>query len=125
MPETPTGGCTTGPVLPGAYQDMAVEGKRRILGKCTYGIWNEEAYQLYMDVATLSMLLTTLEQSSLRVAKIAKAFQQFILIVDFEQSREERIASYKEVRKALRPVMEARKGSRCQYFMRCAMHTWI
>ena len=83
MPETPTGGCTTGPVLPGAYQDMAVEGKRRILGKCTYGIWNEEAYQLYMDVATLSMLLTTLEQSSLRVAKIAKAFQQFILIVDF------------------------------------------
>ncbi len=44
--------CATGPVLPGAYQDPLQEGKRRTLGVCTYGIWNEDAYQLYMDVDT-------------------------------------------------------------------------
>lgn len=37
------GGCATGPVLPGAFQDPAQEGKRSTLGKCTYGIWNEDA----------------------------------------------------------------------------------
>ena len=116
IPEAPTGGCATGPVLPGAYRDGAEEGKRRVLGKCTYGIWNEEAYQLYMDVSTLSMLLTTLEENSLRAARIAKALQQFTLIADFEQPREERIASYKEAREALRPVMEAKNGSTAPVF---------
>lgn len=116
IPEAPTGGCATGPVLPGAYRDGAEEGKRRVLGKCTYGIWNEEAYQLYMDVSTLSMLLTTLEENSLRAAKIAKALQQFTLIADFEQPREGRIASYKEAREALRPVMEAKNGSTAPVF---------
>ena len=116
MPEAPTGGCATGPVLPGAYTDTAREGERRVLGKCTYGIWNEEAYQLYMDVSTLNMLLTTLEETSLRAAKIAKALEQFTLIVDFEQPREGRIASYKEAREALRPIMEAKNGETAPVF---------
>nr|WP_300818412.1 glycoside hydrolase family 38 C-terminal domain-containing protein [uncultured Acetatifactor sp.] len=116
MPEAPTGGCTTGPVLPGAFEDTAEEGKRRVLGKCTYGIWNEDAYQLYMDVATLSALLTTLDETSLRAAKIAKALQEFTLIADFEQPREGRIASYKAAREALRPVMEAKNGSSAPVF---------
>ncbi len=116
MPEAPTGGCTTGHVLPGAFEDTAEEGKRRVLGKCTYGIWNEDAYQLYMDVATLSALLTTLDETSLRAAKIAKALQEFTLIADFEQPREGRIASYKAAREALRPVMEAKNGSSAPVF---------
>lgn len=116
MPEAPTGGCATGPVLPGAYKDSAVEGKRCVLGRCTYGIWNEDAYQLYMDVATLSALLVTLDEKSLRAAKIAKALQEFTLIADFEQPREGRIASYREAREALRPVMEAKNGSTAPVF---------
>ncbi len=116
FPDAAGGGCATGPVLPGAYEDPAVEGKRRVLGKCTYGIWNEDAYQLYMDVDTLHRLLETLEETSLRAAKIAKALEQFTLIVDFEQDREARIASYKEAREALRPVMEAKNGSSAPVF---------
>lgn len=116
FPEAPSGGCATGPVLPGAYEDTAVEGARRVLGKCTYGIWNEEAYQLYMDVDTLGRLLTTLDETSLRAAKIAKALEQFTLIVDFEQPREQRIDSYKKAREALRPVMEAKNGSSAPVF---------
>jgi len=115
-PESPLGGCATGPVLPGAYTDPLKEGERRVLGSCTFGIWNEAAYQLFMDVDTLSRLLVTLEESSLRAAKIAKALEQFTLIVDFEQPREERIASYLKAREALRPVMEAKNGSTAPVF---------
>lgn len=70
-PESPDGGCATGPVLPGAYQDPLEEGKRRTLGICTFGIWNEDAYQLWMDADTLRQLLDKLDPNSLRAAKIA------------------------------------------------------
>ena len=60
-PESPDGGCATGPVLPGAYQDPLEEGKRRTLGICTFGIWNEDAYQLWMDADTLRQLLDKLD----------------------------------------------------------------
>ncbi|MCI8798341.1 glycosyl hydrolase-related protein [Acetatifactor muris] len=115
-PEAPTGGCATGPVLPGSYEDPAKEGERRKLEKCTYGIWNEAAYQLYMDVDTLARLLTTLDEKSLRAAKIAKALEKFTLTVDFEQPKEARIASYLKAREELRPVMEAKNGSTAPVF---------
>ena len=90
-PESPDGGCATGPVLPGSYQDPLKEGERRKLGVCTYGIWNEDAYQLYMDVSTLDKLLGTLDENSLRAAKIAKALEEFTLLVDFEQGKKEEL----------------------------------
>lgn len=110
-PEAPTGGCATGPVLEGLYQDPLEEGRRRTLGVCTFGIWDEDAYQLYMDVQTLLGLLEVVDLSSLRAAKIAEALEQFTLTVDFEQDREARQASYREASAQLRPVMEAVNGS--------------
>ena len=115
-PEAPTGGCATGPVLPGSYTDKLEEGKRRTLGRCTYGIWNEDAYQLFMDVDTLGRLLEVLDKTSLRAAKIAKALEQFTLIVDFEQEQDARIESYKKAREALKPVLEAENGSTMPVF---------
>lgn len=111
-------GCYTGPVLPDGEQfvDPLKEGARRTLGKCTYGIWNEDAYQLYMDVDTLYKLLQTLDDTSLRASKICDALEQFTLIVDFEQDRETRNASYKAAREALRPAMEAVNGSSAPVF---------
>lgn len=110
-PDAVGGGCATGPILPGSFQDPLTEGKRRTLNTCTYGIWNEDAYQLYMDVITLYKLLSVIDEKSLRAAKIAKALEKFTLIVDFEQDGEARKASYREAREALRPVMEAVNGS--------------
>lgn len=115
-PEAPDGGCATGPVMPGLYDDPLQEGARRVLGKCTYGIWNEDAYQLYMDVQTLYRLFETLDDRSLRAAKVAEALEKFTLIVDFEQPKEQRIQSYKEAREALRPAMEATNGSTMPVF---------
>ena len=68
-PEAPTGGCATGPVLPGSYTDKLEEGKRRTLGRCTYGIWNEDAYQLFMDVDTLGRYLKCLTRQALERQK--------------------------------------------------------
>ena len=115
-PESPDGGCATGPVLPGAYQDPLEEGKRRTLGICTFGIWNEDAYQLWMDADTLRQLLDKLDPNSLRAAKIAEALEAFTLVVDFEQDEAGRIASYKAGREALRPTLEAKNGSTMPVF---------
>ena len=110
-PEAPEGGCATGPVIEGAFTDPLEEGKRRTLGRCTYGIWNEDAYQLYMDVDTLIRLLDVVDPDSLRAAKIEEALEKFTLIADFEQDREGRIRSYREAREALYPVLDAENGS--------------
>lgn len=110
------GGCATGPVLPGAYEDPAVEGERRRLGSCTYGIWNEAAYQLFMDVDTLFGLLEVLDESSLRAAHIAEALEQFTLTVDFEQERKGRIEDYKKAREILKPALTAANGNTAPTF---------
>lgn len=112
----PVIGCAYGPVIPGMYENTLPEGARRTLGKCTYGIWNEDAYQLYMDVETLMKLFETIDETSLRAAKIAEALEQFTLIVDFEQDREKRNACYREAIEKLRPVMEAENGSTMPVF---------
>lgn len=111
FPECSDGGCATGPVLPGAYQDPLKEGDRRTLGSCTYGIWNEDAYQLYMDAVTLGKLLEILDKDSLRAAHVADALEKFTLAVDFEQDRAGRIADYRKAREILKPALEAVNGS--------------
>ena len=116
IPESELGGCATGPVLPGSYQDPKVEGERSTLGKMTFGIWNEDAYQLYIDLRTLLLLGNQVDQESLRADTIAKALETATLIADFEQPLEDRIASYRTAREALRPVLEAVNGTTAPVF---------
>lgn len=115
-PEAPGSACATGPVLPGSYQDPLPEGARRTLGVCTYGIWDEDAYQLYMDVSTLDSLLGVLDEDSLRAAKVAEALERFTLTVDFEQDKPLRTACYRQARSELKAVLEAVNGSTAPVF---------
>jgi Alpha-mannosidase len=105
------GGCATGPVLPGSYQDPLIEGKRAKIGRNTYGVWNEDAYQLWLDVSMLSMLFEQLDDASLRKSHIADALEKFTLMVDFEQDALGRIKDYRAARKMLKPTMQAHNGS--------------
>lgn len=114
--EAESGDCATGPVLPGTYEDTLKQGRRRQMGTSTYGIWNEDAYQLYMDVMTLKGLLEILDQDSLRAQKVAEALEKFTLCVDFEQDRTKRIKDYQRARKILAPVLEAENGSTMPLF---------
>lgn len=111
FPEGEINYCATGPVLPGSYTDPLAGKLRTVVGENSYGIWNEDAYQLWMDVKTLTEIMECLPSGSLRAAKIARALQQFTLAVDFEQAAEKRIADYKKGRELLRPAMECKNGS--------------
>ena len=104
-------GCATGPVLPGTFEPRVENDDRAKLGEATYGIWNEDAYQLFMDVDTLTKLLNVLDDTSLRAVRVAEALEKFTLIVDFEQDLPERLASYREARKVLAPVLADTNGS--------------
>nr|AHF24654.1 putative alpha-mannosidase [uncultured bacterium Contig13] len=115
-PQSSMGGCATGPVLPGSYADP-MEGKpRAVLGNMTYGIWNEDAYQLYMDLQTLNLLMDQVDPESLRADRLASALEQATLIVDFEQPLAERIASYRAAREALKPALSAVNGTTAPLF---------
>ena len=105
------GGCSTGPVLPGTLGDPAEEGRRCRMGRSTFGIWNEDAYQLWMDVSTLSMLMDELPEDSLRASQIADGLEAYTRIVDFEQPAGARDESYRKARAALRPLLACRNGS--------------
>ena len=109
-PDGPLGDCAVGPVIGGeAPQERT--GTRQVIGRSTYGIWHEEAYQLWLDVTALRDLLSVTDETSLRAARIEEALEAFTLAVDFEQPREARLADYAKARELLRPVMEAHNGS--------------
>ena len=116
FPNSPLGGCSTGPVLPGAYTDPKAEGPRTELGNMTFGIWNEDAYQLFMDLTCLSQLGDQVDEESLRADKIAEALEKATLIADFEQPLEARIASYRAAREVMRPALEAVNGTTAPVF---------
>ena len=80
------------------------------MGHNTFGIWNEDAYQLWLDVSTLRMLLDELPEDSLRAAKIADGLEAFTRAVDFEQPAEGRNACYRAARELLRPLMACENG---------------
>ena len=110
------GGCCTGPVLPGSYTDP-LDGKlRTVLGNMTFGVWNEDAYQLYMDLHTLSLLIDQVDPESLRADKLASALEQATLTADFEQPPEARNASYRAAREVLAPALAAVNGSTVPQF---------
>ena len=104
-------GCDTGPVRDGDYEPRPESDIRQTNGGVTYGIWHEEAYQLWLDVTMLRDALNVLDDTSLRTAEIEAALEKFTLIVDFEQPREARRVDYIRAREALRPAMEAHNGS--------------
>ena len=110
------GGCCTGPVLPGDYAPSPEERERAVLGPMTFGIWNEDAYQLYLDLQTLRLLADQVDPESLRADRLAEALEAATLAADFEQPLPERAASYREARSALAPALSAVNGSTAPQF---------
>ena len=104
-------GCATGPVRPGDYLPEPDETLRQKMGVSTYGIWHEDAYQLWLDVSTISDLLESVDPDSLRAMKLEEALERFTLLVDFEQEREGRLADYRAAREAIAPALKAHNGT--------------
>ncbi len=112
-PESKYGGVATGPIR-GDSDDYAMRPEqelRQTNGVTTFGIWHEEAYQLWLDATVLQGVLEAIDPDSLRAAQIEEALEQFTLAVDFEQPREDRTRDYIRGREILKPALEAVNGS--------------
>jgi len=74
-------------------------------------VWDEEAYQLYLDVEVLCGLLETLPEKSLRRQKVAKALMDFTYTADFEKPMAERQDSFRKAREVLASALSCQNGS--------------
>ena len=82
-----------------------------IVERSTFGIWNEDAYLLSMDVQTLYQLYRSLDAKSLRAQKIREGLEEFTKTADFEVPFAERNASFQAARAVLKPLLECVNGS--------------
>lgn len=101
---------SVGPVLPENHEALTNYDNDIRFGTSTFGIWNEDAYQLYIDATALFSLLKVLPDTSLRAQKIMRVLKQFTYAVDFEQDENARLDNYKKVREILKPCLEAKNG---------------
>ncbi len=82
-----------------------------VIGESCLAVFNEDAYQLFMDADTLIRLMEHLPESSLRRQEIGEALRRFTHTADFETPAEERSASYRRAAEALKPALMCRNGS--------------
>lgn len=82
-----------------------------VVRKSGFGIWNEDAFMLYIDAFALYRLYESLNAKTLRAAKILEGLERFTKIVDFELSLEERNQTYRQAREVLKPLLECVNGS--------------
>jgi len=80
------------------------------VGENHFGLWNELAFQLAMDVETLYDLRDHLDEDSLRVLEIDEGLKDFTLIADFEAPQTQMMASFQAARDRLQPLLEKKNG---------------
>lgn len=88
-----------------------------VIAASTVECWNEDAYQLFLDVETLCGLLEVLPETSLRAMKVAEALDQWTHIVDFELPMEERNRTFREARAVLAPAMACHNGTTAPLYL--------
>jgi alpha-mannosidase len=102
---------TVGPVPPGRETVPEPGPTQAVVGESSFGIWEEDVYQLVIDVETLYLLRGTLDPDSLRVAEIDRGLRAFTTIVDFELPRELMLETVRRCRRALAPLLACVNGS--------------
>lgn len=101
-----------GPVMEGEPREQYVDDHpRATVGQNSVVIWNELAYQLYLDIKFLDSARQALPGNSLRKQDIIEALHRFTVEVDFEQDAAGRNADYAKMRRLLEPIMAAHNGS--------------
>ncbi|MBE5797274.1 MAG: alpha-mannosidase [Clostridiales bacterium] len=74
-------------------------------------VWNEDAFQLHMDVEVLCDMLNQLPEKSLRHQRVAKALMDFTYTADFELPLPARHESFRRAREVLAPALACHNGS--------------
>lgn len=81
-----------------------------VLGHSSFGIWQEVAFQLAIDVETLWELRENIDPESLRVMEIDEGLKDFTLIADFEAPHQDMLTSLQAARERLKPLLEKKNG---------------
>lgn len=116
--------CHAGPVPAGVETVPEPAAKQCTMGDCSIGIWNEEAYQLLMDVRTLLSLRDGLAADELRTAEIDEALRDFTVLCDLEEEGVALLRGLRAARKRLQPLLECRNGSTAPRFY-CVGHSHL
>ena len=82
-----------------------------VVGESTFGVWEEDVYQLWLDVETLWQVRENIDQESLRVVEIDAGLRDFTTIVDFELEREQMLETVRACRERLKPLLACVNGS--------------
>lgn len=100
-----------GPTPPERVTVPEPESQQVVVGDTTFGIWQEEIYQLWIDVQTLHQISEGIDRNSLRAAKIERVLKDFTLTVDFEQSLDVLLQTVAVCREKLKPLLACKNGS--------------
>ncbi len=104
--------CGAGPVTPPGRLSVPEPGPTQVhIGESTFGIWQEDVYQLWIDVETLAELRNALDQNLLRVAQIDEALMEFTTLADLEAPLPELLAGVRNARARLQPLLACVNGS--------------
>ena len=104
--------CSVGPTPPGRETVPEPPSTQAEVRASTIGIWEEDAYQLHIEVEGLFGLRdASADQNSLRVAEIDQALRDFTTIVDFELPQDEMMETIRECRKRLAPLFACVNGT--------------
>ncbi len=97
--------------LPGADPVPKVASTQQVVPKATVVTWNEEAYQLYMDLMMLYLASQAMDEKSMRRNKIEKALEDVTCILDLEAEDEAFNKSVLKGMEFIAPLMNAHNGS--------------
>ena len=100
-----------GPTPPGRETVPEPPATQATIGQTTFGVWQEDVYQLWLDVETLYEVRDNIDPESLRVAEIDAGLRDFTTIVDFELPNDEMLGTVRACRERLRPLLECVNGS--------------
>ncbi|MCL2700392.1 MAG: glycosyl hydrolase-related protein [Phycisphaerae bacterium] len=102
--------CWKGPIPPGRVALPEPPAAQRTIGAISFGCWNEEIYQLSMDVDILLSLRDLLHADSLRLQEVDLALREFTTLVDFSLTGDALAKSIAAGRRRLAQVLKCRNG---------------
>jgi len=103
--------CSVGPTPPGRVVVPEPPATQREVSESSFGVWEEELYQLWLDVETLLQVRDGLDQNSLRVAEIDAGLRDFTIVLDLELPHEAMLETARAARARLEPLLACRNGS--------------
>ena len=105
-----------GPNLYGQESVLDVIKPQVVVGKNSFGIWHENAYQLALDFTTLFELSTRLDPNSMRASEIENALKTVTLVTDLELPIQDALDTFDSSQALLRPLLECVNGTTAPTF---------